>query len=52
MGQKDASDGAGERLDTRLEKSNAAFVPLRRFLRLQDREAGVPKTVNMSPRTV
>ena len=52
MGQKDASDGPGERLDTRFEGRDAAFVPLRRFFRLQDREAGVPKTVNMSLRTV
>ena len=40
MGQKDAFDGAGARLGTYLEGSNAGFVPPMRDLGLLDETAG------------
>ena len=40
MGQKDAFDGAGARLETYLEGGNAGFVPPMRDLGLLDETAG------------
>ena len=36
MGQKDVNDGAGARLGTCLEGSNAGFMPLKHYLDLLD----------------
>jgi hypothetical protein len=36
VGQKDANDGAGARLGTCLEGSNAGFMPLKHYLDLLD----------------
>ena len=39
VGQKDANDGAGARLGTCLEGSNAGFMPLKHYLDLLDETA-------------